>query len=158
MGFQAAFHDYSGNVIARRPAFPGRESAPAVLLQSHLDQVDTRIEDESLLKQPIYNEISDGRLIGVNSSNGADGQCGVATILALAEYSDRFQHGPLEIFFTNDEETTFKGVYGIFGSEFLAKYYLNLDASDISDVSIGCAGVKDLFYNMNLTSDSVSQS
>ena len=137
-----SYIDKTGNVIAKINATKGREFAASTLLQSHLDQVDTRKGSD--LEKPIYNVIEGDRLVGYNSSNGADGTLGDAMMLAIAEYAHTFNHGPIELFFSVDEETSFVGVLTLNGTEFMSKYYICLDAAQMDLLLIGAAGAVDL--------------
>ena len=136
-----AEHDAAGNTVIRKPAHAGRETAPTVLLQGHLDMVceknegtahnfDTDaisvVRDEDWLK-------ADGTTLG--SDNGV----GVASALAVMESTD-LAHGPLEFAFTIDEESGLTGAVEFPPGLLKAKYFLNLDNEETGTLCIGCSG------------------
>lgn len=140
LGLEAE-QDAFGNVIVRKPARPGRESAPTVLLQAHLDMVCEKDEGvaHNFDTDPI-RMLRDGDWLTADGTTlGADDGIGVATALAVMESSD-ISHGPLEFVFTTDEETGLTGASGFGPGVLKAKYYLNLDNEDEDKLCIGCAG------------------
>ena len=101
--------DKLGNLLIRRPADPGCESAPPVLLQAHLDMVWVRRpgRDED---HPI--PVRQGDLLRAQGSSlGADDGIGVAYILALLTQKEG-AFPALEGLLTTDEETGMSGAEG----------------------------------------------
>jgi hypothetical protein len=93
--------DEAGNVVIPVPASPGRESAPTVILQGHMDMVCERNPDSP-------NDPAEGRIELVRDGDwltadgttlGADDGVALAAMMTLAE-DDSVQHGPLEILMT----------------------------------------------------------
>ena len=136
-----AHQDAAGNLVVRKPATPGRESAPMTLLQGHLDMVCEKNESTAhdFTKDPI-RMVRDGDWLKADGTTlGADNGVGVAAALAVMESSD-IHHGPLEFAFTIDEETGLTGASEFAPGVLKSKYFLNLDTETIGDICIGCAG------------------
>ena len=106
--------DAVGNVIVRVPATKGREKAPTVILQGHLDMVCER--NASSPHDPERGDIHvvrDGDFLRADGTTlGADNGIGVAAALAAMASKD-LEHGPLEALITIDEETGLTGANGI---------------------------------------------
>jgi len=133
--------DAAGNLIVRKPARPGRESAPVTLLQGHLDMVCEKSDSTAhdFTKDPI-RIVHDGDWLKADGTTlGADNGVGVAAALAVME-STNINHGPLEFAFTIDEETGLTGASEFAPGILKSKYFLNLDTETIGDICIGCAG------------------
>jgi dipeptidase D len=136
-----AHQDAVGNVIIRKPARPGRESAPTALLQAHLDMVCEKNEgvQHNFDTDPI-RMVHDGDWLRADGTTlGADNGIGVATALAVMESND-IAHGPLEFVFTIDEETGLTGAVEFKAGVLQSRYYLNMDAEEEGTLCIGCAG------------------
>ena len=105
-----AILDKAGNTVVRKPAHPGRESAPMALLQGHLDMVCEKNEGtaHNFETDPI-KVVRDGDWLKAEGTTlGADNGIGVAASLAIMESTD-IAHGPLEFVYTIDEETGLTG-------------------------------------------------
>jgi dipeptidase D len=136
-----AHQDATGNLVVRKPARPGRESAPMTLLQGHLDMVCEKNESTAhdFTRDPI-RVVRDGDWLKADGTTlGADNGVGVAAALAVMESTD-IAHGPLEFAFTIDEETGLTGASEFAPGILKSKYFLNLDTEQIGDICIGCAG------------------
>ncbi len=136
--------DAVGNVVVKVPATPGKENAPIVVLQSHLDMVCEKNKDvdHDFSKDPI-ELVRDGEWITANGTTlGADNGIGAAAMLAVMESKD-VVHGPLELLFTIDEETGLTGASGLDDSMLEGRILLNLDSEEDGVIYIGCAGGRD---------------
>lgn len=136
-----SIRDHSGNLIVRKPAHPGRESAPTTLLQAHLDMVCEKNEGtaHNFDTDPIQL-VRDGDWLKADGTTlGADNGIGVAAALAVMESKD-LAHGPLEFAFTIDEETGMTGASEFEPGVLKSRYYLNLDNEELGTLCIGCAG------------------
>lgn len=136
-----AHQDAVGNVVIRKPARPGRESAPMALLQAHLDMVCEKNEGvpHNFDTDPI-RLVRDGDWLKADGTTlGADNGIGVAAALAVMESSD-IAHGPLEFAFTIDEETGLTGASEFPAGVLHSRYFLNMDAEEEGTLCIGCAG------------------
>ena len=101
-----ALTDEIGNVILRKPATPGREDRPGVILQGHMDMVceKNRGTEHDFSKDPI-KLIQEGDWIHADGTT-LEADNGVALALTMAVLGgDTLEHGPLEALFTVDEET-----------------------------------------------------
>jgi len=134
--------DTTGNVCVSVPASPGREGAPAVVLQGHLDMVceKRRDHEHDFTRDPIRWVREGDRVRAVGTSLGADNGIGVAAALALMDASAPAAHGPLRMLFTVDEETGLTGARGLDPGLCLGKILLNLDSEQEGTLYIGCAG------------------
>jgi dipeptidase D len=91
--------DAVGNVVVRVPASLGREGAPAVVLQSHLDMVNEKNSDvpHDFTRDPILLREVGEYLYATGTTLGADNGIGGASMLALMEGTeggDELAHGP----------------------------------------------------------------
>ena len=129
--------DALGNVLIRRPADPGCEGAPPVILQAHLDMVwirrPGRTEDHVLLERQ-------GEFLRAQGSTlGADDGIGVACILALlTSRGGRFP--ALEGLLTVDEETSMEGAASFDVGLLRGRRMINLDSEEEGVLLAGSAG------------------
>jgi dipeptidase D len=133
--------DSVGNLVVRKPARPGRETATPTALQGHLDMVCEKNEStvHDFMKDPIH-VVRDGDWLKADGTTlGSDNGVGVSAALAVMESKD-VPHGPLEFVFTIDEETGFTGASEFQPGVLKSKYFLNLDSEDEGELCIGCAG------------------
>lgn len=133
--------DAIGNVVISKPASPGKEDRPGVILQSHTDMVCEKNEGTvfDFAKDPITCYIEDGWLKAEGTTLGADDGIGVAAQLAVLE-DDSLEHGPLECLFTVEEETGLDGARAVVPGFMTGSILLNLDSEDEGEIFIGCAG------------------
>jgi dipeptidase D len=133
--------DQIGNILIRKPAYEGRENAPTVALQGHLDMVceknDSVAQD---FERDAITVVRKGEwLYAKGTTLGADNGVGVCAALAVME-SDDIKHGPLEFVFTVDEERGLAGASQFPGGVLKAKYFLNLDGEEKGTLCVGCSG------------------
>ena len=135
--------DEIGNVLIRKPASPGMENHPGVILQGHMDMVPQKNSDKvfDFEKDPIEAKIEDnGEWVTANGTTlGADNGIGVATAMAILA-DKNVVHPPLEALFTIDEETGMYGANDLKGGWLQGKYLLNLDSETEGELYVGCAG------------------
>ncbi len=133
--------DSRGNIIIAKPATPGCETSPAVVLQGHLDMVCEKNSDveHNFDADPIRTEIKDGYLNAVGTTLGADNGIGVAAALAALEDSS-LVHGPIEALFTVDEEAGMSGARALTADFVKGRTLINLDSEEIEFLYVGCAG------------------
>lgn len=143
-GLNAAV-DAAGNLIVRKPASPGRESSPGVILQAHLDMVCQKNADSGhdFTSDPITPVLRDGWLTASGTTLGADNGIGVALILAVLEDAS-LDHGPLEALLTVDEEAGMGGARGLAPGILQGSLMLNLDTEEWGEFYLGCAGGLDV--------------
>ena len=137
--------DSMGNVIVRKPASPGYENHPGVILQGHSDMVPQKNNDTvfDFEKDPIEAYI-DGEWVTANGTTlGADNGIGLAAAMAAMEDAD-LVHGPLECLFTATEETGMDGAFGLKSGLLKGDILLNLDSETEGELYVGCAGGMDV--------------
>jgi dipeptidase D len=139
-GFDAE-QDETGNVVVRVPATPGKEKAPVIVLQGHMDMVGEKNSDIDFdfMKDAIQTEMDGDWLTAKGTTLGADNGIGLASGMAIAE-ADDVVHGPLEILATVDEEVGLTGAGKIKPGFLKGSVMLNLDSEALGEVTIGCAG------------------
>lgn len=137
--------DEAGNLIVRKPATPGHEAAPGVVLQAHLDMVTQKNSDSGhdFFHDPITPVARDGWLVAEGTTLGADNGIGVALMLAVLEDPEAV-HGPLEALFTVDEEAGMGGAHGLAAGALQGRLMLNLDTEEWGEFYLGCAGGVDV--------------
>jgi dipeptidase D len=129
----------------RVPAGAGRETAPVLVLQGHLDMVCERLPDSP-------NDPAEGRITLVRDGDwltadgttlGADDGIGIAAMMALAEES--LPHGPLELLMTVNEEIggPGEGASGLDPALVTGATLLNLDSEEDGTLTVGSASSTD---------------
>jgi dipeptidase D len=133
--------DEAGNILIRKPATPGMENKPGVVLQAHLDMVPQKNSHiaHDFEKDPILTRVENGWVKATDTTLGADNGIGVAAIMAVMA-SKSIQHGPVEGLFTFDEETGMYGAFGLKPGFFKSKILINLDSEHEGNLFVGCAG------------------
>lgn len=146
--------DEVGNVLIKKPAYPGKEKVPAVVLQTHMDMVCEKNSDKEFdfEMDPIEAVIGDEWVTANGTTLGADDGIGIAAQLALLS-ADDIQHGPIECLFTVDEETGLSGAFALKSGFFTGKILLNLDSEDEGEIFIGCAGGIDTIATFRYTKE-----
>jgi dipeptidase D len=136
--------DATGNVIVRKPAAPGRDEAPSIVLQAHLDMVQEKDSDVDFdFSTDAIRPVMEGAYLTAEGTTlGSDNGIGVAAMLAVME-ADDVAHGPLELLFTVDEETGLTGARGLEAGRLRARRLINLDSEDEGTLTVGCAGGAD---------------
>jgi len=137
----AAKTDEAGNVLISKAATPGREGAPVVILQTHMDMVCEKNRDKKIdfENDPIEPYIEDGWVKANGTTLGADCGIGIAAQLAVLTSED-ISHGPVECLITVDEETGLTGAFALRPGFMTGSVLLNLDSEEEGEIFIGCAG------------------
>jgi dipeptidase D len=135
--------DAAGNILMSKPATPGYEHLPTVILQSHVDMVCEKNADKVFdFDKDAIRTVVDGEWLRADGTTlGADNGIGVAAELAILASED-IAHGPLECLFTVDEETGLTGAKALQAGFMTGKILLNLDSEDEGEIFTGCAGGK----------------
>lgn len=133
--------DAIGNVLILKPATPGRENSPSVILQTHMDMVCEKNSDKvfDFENDAIEPMVVDGWVKANGTTLGADCGIGIAAQLAVLT-STEIQHGPIECLITVDEETGLTGAFELQPGFLSGDILLNLDSEDEGELFIGCAG------------------
>jgi dipeptidase D len=149
-GFESDADD-AGNVVVRVPASSGREGAPTVVLQSHLDMVCEREPDSPQdPREGRIHVVRDGDWVAAEGTTlGADNGIGVAAAQAAAE-DPGIPHGPLELLFTVSEEQGLDGAKALDPALVSGRLLVNLDGGSESGITIGCAGSAHTFLHVPL--------
>lgn len=133
--------DSAYNVIIKKPATPGYEDYPTVILQGHIDMVcmKSAASNHNFETDPI-ELIVDGDWLHANETTlGADNGIAVAMSLAVLDSND-IAHGPIEALFTAAEEVGMDGAIAIDGSLLSGTYLLNMDTEKENEFIVSCAG------------------
>lgn len=144
----------TGNILMRKPATPGYENHPAVVLQAHMDMVCEKNADcpINFETDPIETYIEDGWMHAKGTTLGADDGIGMAMALAILT-DDKAAHPAVEALFTTDEETGLTGAFALRPGVIKAKTLINLDSEDHGQVFIGCAGGIDTLAHLYYTEE-----
>jgi dipeptidase D len=146
--------DEVGNVLISKPATPGMESRPVIVLQTHVDMVCEKNADKDFdFENEAIEAIVGEEWVTANGTTlGADDGIGIAAQLALLA-SDDIPHGPVECLFTVDEETGLTGAFALKPGFFTGKILINLDSEDEGEIFIGCAGGIDTVATFRYTKE-----
>ena len=132
--------DAGRNLVIPVPATPGRESAPTVILQGHLDMVCER--DPASPNDPAEGRIvlrRDGDWLTADGTTlGADDGVAIAAMMALVE-DEALAHGPLELLMTVAEEVGLEGANALDGALLTGSTLINLDSEEDGVLTVGCA-------------------
>lgn len=138
------------NVIIKKPASPGYENAPGVVLQGHMDMVCVKNADKvhDFSKDPITLKYVDDMIYADGTTLGADN--GIALALAMAVLtSEDIKHPPLEVLITVDEESGMTGAKHLNPKDISGKILINLDSEEEGKLLVSCAGGLRAAININ---------
>lgn len=108
--------DENYNVLMTKPASPGYEDPPGVIIQAHMDMVCEKLSgsEHDFAKESGRLTVEDGWITAKETSLGADDGIGLA--IGLAVMADKsLKHPEIELLCTADEE---RGLIGIENSIF----------------------------------------
>ena len=133
--------DELNNVVIYKPATPGYENAPTVILQGHMDMVCEKRPDvvHDFTKDPLNISVKDGYVTANGTTLGGDDGIAVAYGLAILE-STELAHPALELLITVDEEIGLLGAVGLDCSVLKGRRLINLDSEAEGSLWISCAG------------------
>ncbi len=149
--------DDGGNLVVRVPGTPGREGAPTVTLQGHLDMVCERDPASP-------NDAAEGRIALVRDGDwltadgttlGADDGVAIAAMMALVE-DESLAHGPLELLMTVAEEVGLEGANALDPALVGGSILLNLDSEEDGKLTVGCAGSTDTWIRIEAPRDAAA--
>lgn len=133
--------DEMNNIVIYKPATPGYENAPTVIIQGHMDMVCEKRPDveHDFTKDPLNISVKDGYVTANGTTLGGDDGIAVAYGLALLE-SKEIAHPALEVLITVDEEIGLLGAVGLDCSVLKGRRLINLDSEAEGSLWISCAG------------------
>ncbi len=133
--------DEALNVIIKKPASKGYESAPTVILQGHMDMVCEKNQgtNHDFEKDPI-EFIIDGDFVRANGTTlGADNGIAVAFALSILDRDD-VKHPALEVLITTEEETGMGGALALNPEHLKGRILINIDSEEEGVLLVSCAG------------------
>lgn len=157
-GLQAE-QDEAKNVFIRKPASPGYEKSPCVMLQAHMDMVCEKAPDveHNFDRDPIRWQIEGDRITtGGRTTLGADDGIGVAYALAVLA-DDSLSHPELEVLFTTAEEEDLSGAERFDASKMKASRLINLDHACDREILCGSCGGQAVEMQIPVSSTSVPE-
>ncbi|TCP30910.1 dipeptidase D [Scopulibacillus darangshiensis] len=133
--------DEALNVIIKKPATPGYEQAPTIIIQGHMDMVCEKNEGtvHDFQKDPIRLKIKGDMLYASGTTLGADNGVAVAYALALLA-ADDIPHPALEVVITTEEETSMGGALAVDPGHFDGRIFINLDSEEDGKLLVSSAG------------------
>lgn len=138
------FQDEALNVIIKKPATPGYEDVPTVIIQGHMDMVCEKNEGtaHNFETDPLQLRIIGDMLYATDTTLGADNGVAVAYALALLD-AEEIPHPSLEVVITTEEETTMGGALAIDPFHFEGKILINIDSEEDHKLLVsGAGGIK----------------
>jgi dipeptidase D len=143
--------DEAGNLCIKVPATAGREAAPTVILQGHMDMVCEKTPDSrhDFDSDPI-RLVRNGDWISADRTTlGADNGIALALALTLGD-EPAVVHPPLELLFTVDEESGLLGAKNLDPGLVDGRILLNIDSEEEGVFTIGCAGGQETRIRLDL--------
>lgn len=139
-GFETV-QDATYNLVIRKPAAPGYEQGPTVIVQGHLDMVGEKKEGvfHDFLADPIALRIDGDLMKAEGTTLGGDNGLAVAFAMALLDAKEA-EHPALEILLTTEEETSMKGARKLDPTLLTGKMMINLDSDREGIVYVSSAG------------------
>ncbi len=133
--------DAGGNVILIKPATPGYEAAPPVILQGHLDMVCEKEAGctKDMAREGLELAVDGDDVLAVGTTLGGDDGIAVAMILAALD-DDTLAHPRLEAVLTADEEIGMLGAAALDAAPLQGRTLINLDSEDEGIFTVSCAG------------------
>lgn len=129
------------NVIIKKPGTEGKEHLAPVILQGHMDMVCVKEDnlefDFDTEALPIY--IDGDFLKSRGTTLGGDNGIAVAMSLAILDSND-YEHPPLEVLITTEEEVGLLGAAAIDGSLLQGETLINLDSEEEGIFLASCCG------------------
>ena len=133
--------DDAGNVAISKPASPGYETEPGIIIQGHMDMVAVKKPGSSkdMTKDPLELAVDGDWLYAKDTSLGADDGIAVAYALAVMD-DDSIPHPPLEAVFTTDEEVGMLSAAKLDIERLSGSRMINIDFPKEGVFVSGCTG------------------
>lgn len=148
--------DPIGNLRIDVPATAGREQAPLVAIQGHMDMVCEKNDDtdHDFMTTGVFPYVDGEWVRAKGTTLGADNGVSMAYMFAIVDRG--IAHGPLRFIITTDEET------GLTGAAHLSpemvedvRYLLNIDSDEQGIFYVGCAGGRNTTARFSMESSSI---
>ena len=138
---EAFIEETTGNVIIKKNATKGYENSKTIILQGHLDMVCEKNQGivHDFSKDALKLTEHEGLLRATGTTLGADNGIAIAYALTILS-SDEFEHPPIEVILTTEEETSMKGAEFFNPQNLKGSRLLNLDAEEEGVFYISSAG------------------
>ncbi len=129
------------NIVVKKPAAKGYETAPTIILQGHLDMVCEKNADtiHDFTKDPLSLRIDGDFISAEGTTLGADDGIAVAYMLAVLD-DDTLPHPAVEAVFTVGEEVGMDGARALDVSDLNGTLFLNMDTEQEGRLLAGCCG------------------
>jgi dipeptidase D len=141
-GFET-IQDASHNVIIKKPATPGYEDKPAVILQGHIDMVCVKRDgiEHNFDTDPLKLKLEGDILTAEGTTLGADDGTAACHMLALLDEDD-YLHPAMECVFTTKEEVGLAGAIELDASPLKGHYMISMDSGTgrENETTVSCAG------------------
>ncbi len=133
--------DKALNVLIKKPAYPGYENAPTVIIQGHMDMVCDKNKgtDHDFEKDPIEFVIKDDMIYAKGTTLGADNGIAVAYALTLLDSKD-IPHPPIRVLITVEEEVGLNGAKALNPKFLEGDMLINIDSEEEGKLLASCAG------------------
>lgn len=133
------------NVVVYKPATPGYESHPGVIIQAHMDMVceKTPQSTHNFKTDPLELYVEGTHLRAKGTTLGADDCMGVAYMLDILSDKE-LEHPYLECCFTVQEEVGLCGAMALKPEYFKARRLINLDGAGEYRTYTTLAGARDM--------------
>jgi len=133
--------DNAQNVLIKKPAFPGYEKAPTVILQGHMDMVcdKNKSTKHDFEKDPIELIVEGDMLYAKDTTLGADDGIAIAYALVLLDSND-IPHPPLRVLMTTGEEIGLNGASVLDPKYLEGDMLINMDCEKEGILFSSCAG------------------
>lgn len=151
------YQDEVNNLIIKKPATPGYEKLPVVILQAHLDMVCEKnaSSPHDFSRDPIRVMRDGDRIYADGTTLGADDATGVAFAMCVLESKD-IPHPALEVVLTVDEEAGMGGIKALDFNRLSGHIIINLDCSD-EGIVVGCSGVAEAQITLPMKSQPLNE-
>ncbi|MFB9328182.1 aminoacyl-histidine dipeptidase [Paenibacillus aurantiacus] len=139
------------NLIIRKPAAPGYESADPVIFQGHLDMVCEKNKGtvHDFTRDPIRFRLEGDLLYAQGTTLGGDNGIAVATAMAIIDTPD-MAHPELEILLTTEEETSMGGAFHLDASPLKGRMMINFDSDREGVLFVSSAGGVNTYHTVSV--------
>jgi dipeptidase D len=133
--------DDADNVVIKKTATPGYESAAPVILQGHIDMVCEKTADcaKDMAREGLDLAVDGDVIYARGTTLGGDDGVAVAMLLAVLDGAAA-EHPPIEAVFTSDEEIGLLGAAALDASVLDGRRLINLDSENEGIFTVSCAG------------------